>query len=134
MAKRDFYEVLGVAKSATDVEITKAYRELAKKHHPDRNVGDHEAEVRFKEVTEAYEILRDTEKRSMYDRFGHASTEAPFGAGGFGGFGFEDIFETFFGAGTTTRARRTRAQRGADLRYDLTLSFEELADLRHERQ
>jgi molecular chaperone DnaJ len=122
--RRDYYEVLGVQRNATEDQIRSAYRQQALRYHPDRNKEDGAAE-HFKEVTEAYEILRDSEKRSMYDRFGHTSTEAPFGAGGFGGFGFEDIFETFFGAGTTTRARRTRAQRGADLRYDLTLSFEE---------
>ncbi len=125
--RRDYYEILGVQRNASADQIRSAYRQQALKYHPDRN---HEpgADERFKEVTEAYEVLRDNEKRTMYDRFGHVGTEAPFGAGGFGGFGgmgFEDIFETFFGAGTTTRARRTRAQRGADLRFDLTLSFEE---------
>ncbi len=122
--RRDYYDVLGVPRNATEDQIRSAYRQQALKYHPDRNKEDGAAE-RFKEVTEAYEVLRDSEKRSMYDRFGHVGTEAPFGASGFGGFGFEDIFETFFGAGTTTRARRTRAQRGADLRYDLTLTFEE---------
>jgi molecular chaperone DnaJ len=122
--RRDYYEVLGVSRNATEDQIRSAYRQQALKYHPDRNKEAGAAE-RFKEVTEAYEVLRDSEKRTMYDRFGHVSTETPFGATGFGGFGFEDIFETFFGAGTTTRQRRTRAQRGADLRYDLTLSFEE---------
>ena len=125
--RRDYYEVLGVPRNATEDQIRSAYRQQALKYHPDRNHEPGAAE-RFKEVTEAYEVLRDSEKRAMYDRFGHAAAESPFGAGGFGGFGgfgFEDIFETFFGAGTTSRTRRTRAQRGADLRYDLTLAFEE---------
>ena len=127
--RRDYYEVLGVSRNATEDDIRKAYRQQALKYHPDRNHAPGAAES-FKEVTEAYEVLRDGEKRAMYDRFGHVSKEAPFGAGGFGGFGglgFEDIFETFFGAGTTTRTRRTRTQRGEDLRYDLTLTFEEAA-------
>lgn len=125
--RRDYYEVLGVPRNATEEQIRRAYRQQALKYHPDRN-PDPEAAERFKEVTEAYEVLRDSEKRAMYDRFGHAGAQAPFGAGGFGGFGgfgFEDIFETFFGVGTTTRARRTRARRGEDLRVDVTLTFEE---------
>lgn len=125
--RRDYYEVLGVPRNATEDQIRSAYRQQALKYHPDRNKEDGAAE-QFKMVTEAYEVLRDGEKRAMYDRFGHAATDGAFGAGGFGGFGgigFEDIFETFFGAGTTSRARRTRAQRGTDLRYDLTLAFEE---------
>jgi molecular chaperone DnaJ len=124
--RRDYYETLGVPRNATEEQIRRAYRQQALKYHPDRN-KDPDAAERFKEITEAYEVLRDKEKRAMYDRYGHVGAEAPFGAGvgGFGGFGFEDIFETFFGAGTTARARRTRAQRGADLRQELTLSFEE---------
>jgi molecular chaperone DnaJ len=125
--RRDYYEILGVPRNATEDQIRRAYRQQALKFHPDRNKEAGAAE-QFKEVTEAYEILRDSEKRSMYDRFGHAATDGPFGAGGFGGFGgfgFEDIFETFFGAGTTSRTRRTRAQRGADLRHELQLTFEE---------
>jgi molecular chaperone DnaJ len=124
--RRDYYDILGVPRNATEDQIRSAYRQQALKYHPDRNRETGAAD-QFKEVAEAYEVLRDGDKRAMYDRFGHAGTEAPFGAGGmgFGGFGFEDIFETFFGAGTTTRNRRTRAQRGADLRYELTLTFEE---------
>jgi molecular chaperone DnaJ len=125
--RRDYYDILGVPRNATEDQIRSAYRQQALKYHPDRNREPGAAE-QFKEVAEAYEVLRDGDKRAMYDRFGHAGTEAPFGAGGFGGFGgfgFEDIFETFFGAGTTTRNRRTRAQRGADLRHELTLTFEE---------
>jgi molecular chaperone DnaJ len=124
--REDYYAVLGVPRNATEEQIRSAYRQQALKFHPDRNRAPDAAE-RFKEVTEAYEVLRDRDKRAMYDRFGHVGTGAPFGAGGvsgFGGLGFEDIFETFFGAGTT-RTRRTRAQRGVDLRYDLELSFEE---------
>jgi molecular chaperone DnaJ len=125
--RRDFYDVLGVPRNATEDQIRSAYRQQALRYHPDRNKEVGAAE-RFKEVTEAYEVLRDGDKRAMYDRFGHVGNETPFGAGGFGfgGFGFEDIFETFFGAGTTTRGgRRTRAQRGADLRHEVTLTFEE---------
>jgi molecular chaperone DnaJ len=125
--RRDYYDVLGVPRNATEDQIRSAYRQQALKYHPDRNKEPGAAE-QFKAVAEAYEVLRDGDKRAMYDRFGHAGTEGPFGAGGFsgfGGFGFEDIFETFFGAGTTTRNRRTRAQRGADLRHELILTFEE---------
>ena len=133
MAKRDYYDVLGVHRNASDIEIKKAYRRLALKYHPDKNPdGDKRSEERFKEATEAYEILRDTEKRTNYDRFGHAGEkfegfrEAGFGFGttGFGDV-FEDIFSDFFG-GTTSR-QRTRPQRGADLRYNLEISFEEAA-------
>ena len=92
--KRDYYEVLGVAKTATDAEIKKAYRVLAKKYHPDMNPGDKEAEVKFKEASEAYAVLSDPEKRKQYDQFGHAAFEqgGGAGAGGFGGFDFSDIF------------------------------------------
>jgi molecular chaperone DnaJ len=125
--RRDYYDVLGVPRNATEDQIRSAYRQQALRYHPDRNREAGAAE-QFKEVAEAYEVLRDGDKRAMYDRFGHAGTDGPLGGagfGGFGGFGFEDIFETFFGAGTTTRNRRTRAQRGADLRHELTLTFEE---------
>src|SRR6478736_5065292 len=103
MAKRDYYEVLGVARTATEVEVTKAYRKLAMQHHPDRNVGEPEAEVRFKEVTEAYEVLKDPQKRSRYDQFGHAGLNG--GGPNFGGQtgGFHDLFDdllgSFFGGG-----------------------------------
>ncbi|HEX9016285.1 MAG TPA: molecular chaperone DnaJ [Chloroflexota bacterium] len=127
--KRDYYDVLGVGRNASAEEIKKAYRRLAMKYHPDRNAEDG-ASDRFKEATEAYEILNDTDKRSRYDQFGHAGVDGNFagGMGGFEGFGggfpFGDIFETFFGAGGTN-GRRRGPQRGTDLRYDLTIEFEE---------
>lgn len=122
--RRDYYEVLGVDRSATTEEIRKAYRKLAFELHPDRNPSPDAAE-RFKEVKEAYEVLSDAEKRAVYDRYGHVdgSGTPPGGFPGFGGFGFEDIFETFFGA--TSTGRRQRIQRGADLRVDIRISFEE---------
>jgi molecular chaperone DnaJ len=126
--KRDYYEVLGIQRNSTAEEIRKAYRKLAFQLHPDRNPDSGAAE-RFKEVKEAYEVLSDGEKRALYDRFGHMATERGFngGAGGFAGFGFEDIFESFFGAstGANRAGRRSRVQRGADLRSDVTLTFEE---------
>ena len=126
-ARRDYYEVLGVNSSATQEEIKKAYRGLARQYHPDVNDAA-DAEERFKEINEAYEVLSDTEKRATYDRFGHAG---PGGAGGFGGFDFGfrdpfDIFEEVFGRGFGFRtASRRGPRRGADLRYDLHLTFEE---------
>jgi molecular chaperone DnaJ len=131
MAKRDYYEILGVHRNASETEVKKAYRRLALKYHPDKNPsGDKRSEEKFKEATEAYEVLRDPERRSHYDRFGHGGErfegfrETGFGYGtGFGDV-VEDIFGDFFG-GTT--GRRTRAQRGADLRYNLEISFEEAA-------
>ena len=134
MSKRDYYEVLGVAKNASEQEIKSAYRKLALKYHPDRNPGDTAAEESFKEAAEAYSILADADKRHMYDRFGHAGL----GGAATGGFdpnvftGFEDIlgglgdvfgFGDVFGGGR----RRGGPQRGADLRYDLEISFEEAA-------
>ena len=111
--KRDYYEVLGVSKSATDDELKKAYRKLAKKYHPDTNPGDKEAEAKFKEASEAYAVLSDVEKRRQYDQFGHAAFEqGGGGAGGFGGFDFNaadmgdifgDIFGDFFGGGRSSR-------------------------------
>jgi molecular chaperone DnaJ len=129
-AKRDYYEILGVARNATADELKSSYRKLALKFHPDRNPGDKPAEDKFKEAAEAYEVLRDREKRALYDQFGHAGLENT-GFSGFGGFedifsSFGDIFEGFFGFGNPNRSR-TRAQRGADLRYDLTLSFMDAA-------
>jgi molecular chaperone DnaJ len=130
MAKRDYYEVLGVGRNASEADIKKAYRRLAMKYHPDRNQGDGrtDAEERFKEIKEAYEVLSDARKRSAYDQFGHAGVEGA-GAGpgaGFGG-GFRDIFEDMFGDifGGGARGGRTRAFRGSDLRYDLELSLEQ---------
>ena len=125
MAKRDYYETLGVGRNAADDEIKKAYRKLAHQHHPDKNAGDKAAEEKFKEISEAYEILKDPEKRRAYDTYGHAAA----GGGGFdfaqGGFGdiFGDIFEDFFGTSGGRGGRR--AARGADLRYNLEISFEE---------
>ena len=130
MAKRDYYEVLGVSKTATDDEIKKAYRGLAKKYHPDV-CKEADAEAKFKEVQEAYEVLSDSTKRQQYDQFGH---DGPMGgAGGFGGFdfggggfgGFEDIFSSFFGGGRTQSS--TGPKRGRNLKTSITLTFEEAA-------
>lgn len=130
MAKRDYYEVLGVSKTAGDDEIKKAYRKLAMKYHPDRNPDNAEAEDKFKEASEAYEVLSDSEKRSMYDRAGHSAFEGGFGGGGFGGgFSAEDIFSQFgdifggaFGGGGRQQQRQ---RRGSDLRYVMELTLEE---------
>jgi len=129
-AKRDYYEILGVGRNATADELKSSYRKLALKYHPDRNPGNKDAEEKFKEAAEAYEVLRDSQKRALYDQYGHAGLEGS-GFAGFGGFedifsSFSDIFEDFFGFSTRSRSR-TRAQRGADLRYDLKLSFMEAA-------
>lgn len=126
--KRDYYEVLGVSRSATDDEIKKAFRRLAKQYHPDAN-KEQGAEARFIEINEAYEILSDTQKRSAYDRYGHAGVTNGAGAAGFNGdfsgFGsINDLFETFFASASASQ-RRSGSQRGADLRYDLTITFEE---------
>lgn len=127
--KRDYYEVLGVNKNASDDEIKKAYRTMAKKYHPDINPDNKESEANFKEANEAYEVLGDKQKRVQYDQFGHADPRAGFGnGGGFnGGFGFEDIFESFFGGGFGSARRQQGPVRGDDLRYNLQLSFEEAA-------
>jgi molecular chaperone DnaJ len=133
MSKRDYYEVLSVERTATDVEIKRAYRTLAVKHHPDKNPGDAESEEKFKEAAEAYSVLSDSQKRASYDRFGHS-------AGGGAGFdpGFsniEDIFDLFgFGDMFGQRGgRRTTVQRGADLRYDLEITLEEAAAGKEEK-
>jgi molecular chaperone DnaJ len=128
MEKRDYYDVLGVSRDATEEDIKKAYRKLAMKHHPDRNPGDREAEERFKEAAEAYEVLRDQEKRDVYDRYGHEGL-AGTGFRGFSGFedifsSFGDLFEEFFGFGSRT-GRRSRAKKGNSLRYDLEMTLEE---------
>ena len=128
MAKRDYYEVLGVAKSASNDELKKAYRRLAMKYHPDRNPDDQEAEAKFKEAKEAYEVLADSQKRAAYDQFGHAGVEgAGAGMGGMGAGGFGDIFGDVFGDifGGGRRGGQGGVYRGADLRYELTLSLEE---------
>lgn len=130
MSKRDYYEVLGVSKTASKDEIKKAYRRLAKKYHPDVST-EPDATEKFKEVQEAYEVLSDDTKRAQYDQFGHAGPNQGFGGGGFdggdfGGFGFEDIFSSFFGGGGGGRRRDPNAPRqGADLQYSMMLSFEE---------
>jgi molecular chaperone DnaJ len=128
--KRDYYEVLGVSRDASESDLKSAYRKLALKYHPDRNPGDKSAEENFKEASEAYEVLRDRQKRQIYDQYGHQGLEGS-GFSGFGGFedifsSFGDIFEDFFGFGGNRRSR-SRAQRGADLRYDLELEFLEAA-------
>jgi molecular chaperone DnaJ len=134
MAKRDYYDVLGVNKSASPEDIKSAYRKLAVKYHPDKNPGDKAAEDKFKEASEAYGILSDKSKKENYDNFGHAAFENGGSQGGFGGFGgfggsdFSDIFEDFFGdfgGGGRRSNRRNSSNRGSDLRYDLSITLEE---------
>lgn len=129
MEKRDYYEVLGIEKSASKDEIKKAYRKLSKKYHPDLN-KEPGAEEKFKEIAEAYEVLSDDQKRARYDQFGHQDPNQGFG--GFGGFsgsegfgGFEDIFSSFFGGGGRTRRDPNAPRKGDDLQYRMTISFEE---------
>ena len=132
--KRDYYEVLGVDKSADDDKIKKAYRQMAKKYHPDMNPGDKDAEAKFKEVNEAYAILSDPEKKQIYDQYGHDGLDPTSGAGqGFGGFGggfggmdFGDIFGSFFGGGSRGE-RRNAPRKGDDITYRITVTFEEAA-------
>ena len=135
--KRDYYEVLGVQKGATEDEIKKAYRKKAKQYHPDLNPGNAEAEAKFKEVNEAYEVLSDSDKRARYDEYGHAGVDPNFGAGGAGGFngagfGFDDlgdIFSSFFGGGFGggRQANPNAPRRGEDIQARVTISFEEAA-------
>ena len=127
MSKRDYYEVLGVDKGAADSDIKKAYRRVAMKYHPDRNPDDPDADHKFKEATEAYDILMDREKREAYDRFGHAGVDPGMGGGGFGGGNFSDIFGDVFGDifGGGGRGGRGGPQRGSDLRYTLDISLED---------
>jgi molecular chaperone DnaJ len=130
MAKRDYYEVLGVSRTAKDTEIKAAFRKLAMQHHPDRNPGDKDCEHRFKEINEAYDVLKDGDKRAAYDRLGHAAFEQGMGAGA-AGFGadfastFADIFDDFFGMSGARRGARGGRERGADLRYNMEITLED---------
>ena len=137
--KRDYYEVLGVDRSASDADIKKAYRNLAKKYHPDANPGDSTAEAKFKEINEAYSVLSDSETKARYDQYGHAGTDPNFGAGGFGGgfggfgggfggdaFDLGDLFGDLFGGGRRS-SRPNAPQKGADIETYITLTFEEAA-------
>ncbi len=134
--KRDYYEILSVQKNSPEDEIKQAYRKLALKYHPDKNKGNAEAEEKFKEATEAYEILRDPKKRAQYDKFGHEGVAGfeGFGRGAytdfsdiFGDFDLGDIFEGFFGAGFSGKGRTKRPRRGADIQYDLIIELEDAA-------
>ena len=134
MAKRDFYEILGVAKNSSEEEIKKSYRKLAMKYHPDRNPDSKESEEKFKEVKEAYEMLTNPEKREAYDRYGHAGVDPNKGGGGFSGAGaggfadsFGDIFGDIFGGGGRGRGAGPQVYRGADLRYNLEITLEQAA-------
>ena len=133
--KRDYYEVLGVSRGASEDEIKKAYKKMARKYHPDLNPGDKTAEEKFKEVNEAYEVLSDADKKARYDQYGHAGVDPNFGAGGFGG-GFDggfdfgdlgDIFGSFFGGGFGggRRTNPNAPQRGESIRMSIAISFEE---------
>src|SRR2546428_4481739 len=123
--KRDYYEVLGVARQASPEELKRAFRKIAMDSHPDRNPDDAVAHERFKEASEAYAVLSDPDRRRSYDMFGHSAVGAGGPAVDFSDMPFADIFDTFFGGGFGARARRERSNRGHDLRYDLTITFEE---------
>src|SRR5260370_18629370 len=129
MAKRDYYEVLGAARGASEADLKSAFRKLAMKYHPDRNPGDKDCEHQFKELNEAYDVLKDADKRAAYDRFGHAAFEHGMGGAG-AGFGtdfassFADIFEDLFGMGGR-RGRASGRERGADLRYNMEITLAE---------
>ena len=135
--KRDYYEVLGVEKNASDAEIKKAYRKLAMKYHPDQNPGDKTAEEKFKEINEAYEVLSDADKKARYDQYGFAGVDpnfnpnagfGGFGGGGFSGFGdFSDIFGDFFGGGASSSGRRRGPAKGQNVVSEIEISFEEAA-------
>ncbi|MBQ8606076.1 MAG: molecular chaperone DnaJ [Clostridia bacterium] len=133
--KRDYYEVLGIDKNASDDDIKKAFKKMAKKYHPDLNPGDADAEAKFKEINEAYGVLSDPEKKSRYDQFGHAGVDPSYGGGaggysdfgGFGGFGFEDFFESAFGGFGGGSRRANAPMKGEDIQLRLTISFEEAA-------
>lgn len=140
MSKRDYYDILGLSKGAGEAEIKKAYRKLAMKYHPDQNAGDKTAESKFKELNEAYEVLKDQEKRAAYDQYGHAAFDPSMGGGqgprshpggGFHGAGngfsdiFEEVFGDFMGGGARPGGARSSAQQGADLRYDVSVTLEE---------
>lgn len=138
MASKDYYATLGLEKSATDEDIKKAFRQLAKKYHPDLHPGDKEAETKFKEINEAYSVLSDPNKRAQYDQFGSMGADGQgfggfsgfgdFGQGGFGDSGLGDIFDMFFGGGGRGQSRRNDGpEKGADIRYDMSISFEEAA-------
>src|SRR5712691_8509951 len=129
-AKRDYYEVLSVNRSASEQDLKSAYRRLAVQHHPDKNPGDPQAEDKFKEAAEAYAVLSDPEQRRRYDRFGHAGASSAAAGAAWGAPGFsniEDILGDVFGAGARAGSRRSVAQRGADLRYDLEITLEQAA-------
>ena len=143
MAERDYYEVLGVSRDASQGDIKKSYRKLAMKHHPDQNPDDPKAEEKFKEIGEAYEVISDEEKRSAYDRYGHAAFKSGGGGGGgrggfhdpmdifsqvFGGGGGGSMFDDLFGGGGGRRRDRSGKKRGSDLRYDLEITLEEAAE------
>jgi len=133
--KRDYYEALGLSKGASDEEIKKAFRQQAKKYHPDVNPGDKAAEARFKEINEAYEVLNDSDKRSRYDQFGHAGVDPSYGGGsgfgGFSGFGMDfdlgDLFSSIFGGGSSTSRNRNAPRKGERIRAEAAITFEEAA-------